>query len=67
MNKDIKRDIKSGKEILDNFFDKIEHIPKIDQNLANALKTLYQDHKFTNTNLSNKLSDLRNEEENDKS
>lgn len=61
------KDIKSGKEILDTFFDEIEQIPKIDQGLAAALKTLYQDNKFTNTNLSNKLSDLRNEKENDKS
>lgn len=57
---------KSGKEILDNFFNEIEHIPKIDQKLASALKILYQDNKFTDTNLSNKLLDLRNEEENAK-
>jgi hypothetical protein len=61
------RDIKSGKEILDNFFNEIDQIPEIDKNIANALKTLYRDYKFTSTNLFNTLSDLRNEGVNDKS
>jgi predicted fused transcriptional regulator/phosphomethylpyrimidine kinase len=56
--------IKSGKEILDNFFDEIELIPNVNQNLANALKVLYQSGKFTDINLSNKLAELRKEEEN---
>jgi len=58
--------IVSGKEILDNFFNEIEHMPNMNQKLASALKILYQDNKFTDTNLSNKLLDLRNEEENAK-
>ena len=62
MNKDI-INIKSGKEILDDFFKEIEQIPKINQNLAVVLKNLYKDNKFTNTNISNTLSDLRKEEE----
>ena len=62
MNKDIVN-IKSGKEILDDFFKEIEQIPKINQNLAVVLKNLYKDNKFTNTNISNTLSDLRKEEE----
>ena len=55
--------VKSGKEILDNFFDEIGLIPNINQNLANALKVLYQSNKFTDTHLSNKLERLRKEEE----
>jgi len=58
--------IVSGKEILDNFFNEIEHMPNMNQKLASSLKILYQDNKFTDTNLSNKLLDLRNEEENAK-
>lgn len=58
--------IVSGKEILDNFFYEIEHIPKINQKLASTLKILYQENKFTDTNLSNKLLDIRKKEENDK-
>lgn len=62
MNKDI-TNIKSGKEMLDDFFNEFEQIPKINQNLAVVLKNLYKDNKFTNTNITNALSDLRKEEE----
>lgn len=59
-------EIKSGKEILDNFFNEIEFMPKIDKKLAHILKKLYSDNKFTDTNLSNTLLSLRKEAENDK-
>jgi len=62
VNKDI-TNIKSGKEMLDDFFNEFEQIPKINQNLAVVLKNLYKDNKFTNTNITNALSDLRKEEE----
>lgn len=62
MNKDI-TNIKSGKEMLDDFFNEFEQILKINQNLAVVLKNLYKDNKFTNTSITNALSDLRKEEE----
>ena len=62
MTNDITK-IKSGQEMLDDFFNEIGQIPKINQGLAVALKTLYKDNKFTNTNITNTLSDLRKEEE----
>lgn len=62
MNKDI-TNIKSGKEMLDDFFEEIEQMTEINQNLSVILKNLYKDNKFTNTNISNALSDLRKEEE----
>ena len=62
MNKDI-TNIKSGKEMLDDFFEEIEQMTEINQDLAVILKNLYKDNKFTNTNISNALSDLQKEEE----
>lgn len=59
-------DIKSGKEILDEFFDNIDEIPGVDGTIAAALKELYQDNKLTATNLSNALLKLREVAGNDK-
>ncbi len=59
-------DIKSGKEILDEFFDNIEEIPGVDGSIIVALKELYQDNKLTATNLSNALLKLREGAGNDK-
>jgi hypothetical protein len=59
-------EIKSGKEILDEFFDNVEKIPGVDSTIAAALKKLYQDNKLTNTNLSNALLKLREDAGNDK-
>jgi hypothetical protein len=58
--------IKSGKEILDDFFNTIEQIPEVDSKLASRLKELYRENKLTSTNLSNALSELREEAQNDK-
>lgn len=51
--------IKSGQEILDDFFSQITSIDGVDQEVANTVLKLYQDGKLTNTNLSNELSNLR--------
>jgi len=51
--------IKSGHEILDDFFSQITSIDGVDQEVANTVLKLYQDGKLTNTNLSNELSNLR--------
>jgi hypothetical protein len=58
--------VKSGKEILDDFFNNILDIPDIDEKLASEIKKLYEEDKLTNTNLSNKLASLREGETNDK-
>ena len=52
-------EIKSGKEILDEFFDNVEEISGVDSTIANALRELYQDSKLTATNVSNVLLKLR--------
>ena len=51
--------VKSGKEILDDFFKGIETIENVDADIAKMLKTLYQDDKLTDTNVKNKLQQLR--------
>lgn len=58
--------VKSGKEILDDFFNDILNIPDVDEKLASEIKKLYNEGKLTKTNLSNKLASLREKKVNDK-
>ena len=51
--------VKSGKEILDDFFNSIEEIENIDKDIAKMLSNLYQDDKLTDTNVKNELQKLR--------
>lgn len=51
--------VKSGKEILDNFFDGIEQIENVDKDIAKMLSKLYQDDKLTDTYVKNELQKLR--------
>lgn len=51
--------VKSGKEILDVFFDGIEEIENVDKDIAKMLSKLYQDDKLTDTNVKNELQKLR--------
>lgn len=52
-------DVKSGQEILDEFFFQITSIDGVDKDVAEAVLKLYKDGKLTNTNLSNELSSIR--------
>lgn len=56
--------IKSGKEILDEFFEDIKTDEKLDQEVAAAIVDLYESGKLTDRNLTNKLSDLREDKGN---
>ena len=51
--------VKSGKEILDDFFEGIEEIENIDKDMAKMLSKLYQEDKLTDTNVKNELQKLR--------
>lgn len=51
--------VKSGKEILDDFFDGIEEIEDVDKDIAKMLSKLYQEDKLTDTNVKNELQKLR--------
>jgi len=51
--------VKSGKEILDDFFNDIEEIENVDTDIAKILSELYQNDKLTDTNVKNELQKLR--------
>jgi len=51
--------VKSGKEILDDFFSSISEIENVDKDLAEILSRLYEQEKLTDTNLRNEILNLR--------
>lgn len=51
--------VKSGKEILDDFFNGIEEIENVDTDIAKMLSKLYKNDKLTDTNVKNELQKLR--------
>lgn len=51
--------VKSGKEILDDFFENIDKIENVDPEIAKMLNELYNDDKLTDTNVKNELQTLR--------
>ena len=51
--------VKSGKEILYDFFNGIEEIENVDTDIAKMLSELYQNDKLTDTNVKNELQKLR--------
>lgn len=50
--------VKSGKEILDDFFDNLEEVENIDKNIAKMLIELYQNDRLTDTNVKYELQKL---------
>ncbi|MEM3484370.1 MAG: hypothetical protein QXQ64_02995 [Candidatus Bathyarchaeia archaeon] len=54
--------IKSGDELLKDFFGKIGKISEVDAKLANKLKELYEYGRFTDTNIKNMIDKLIEEE-----
>ena len=51
--------VKSGKEILDDFFTNISKIKNVDKGLAESLANLYGQGKLSDTHIKNELSNLR--------
>jgi hypothetical protein len=51
--------VKTGKEIVDVFFQNINSIEGVDVKIANALCELYKDGRFTDSNVVNKIRELR--------
>jgi len=51
--------IKSGGELLDEFFASITTIKGVEKEVADVVRSLYREDKLTNTNLSNGLDRLR--------
>ncbi|MBC8525498.1 MAG: hypothetical protein ISS28_05585 [Candidatus Cloacimonetes bacterium] len=58
-------EIKSGKQILDEFFREIKDLPEIDENVVNTIIDLYEEGKLSEKNLANALLELREESDND--
>lgn len=58
--------IKSGKEVLDEFFHTLKEVPNVDEDVANVLLELYQSNKLTAKNLANALLKIREESAHDK-
>ena len=54
--------IKSGQELLDEFFSGLKEFCKADQNTAEIISRLYNDGKLTVTNISNELKSAREAE-----
>lgn len=51
--------VKSGKEILDDFFNNITKIENVDIEIANSLAELYSSGKLSDKNVVNELQKIR--------
>jgi len=51
--------VKSGKEILDEFFKQISSIENVDTTIAKSLEQLYESGKLSDKNVVNELQKLR--------
>lgn len=51
--------VKSGKEVLDDFFNDLPSLANVDSAIANSLVELYKNDKLSDTNIKNSLSKLR--------
>ena len=58
--------IRSGQEVLDEFFTEITNIEDVDQDVANIVINLYREGKLSDTNLFNELARIRGEKTSDK-
>jgi len=54
--------VKSGKEILEDFFKDIPKIKDIDKEIAESLSDLYKKGKLTDINVKNELQKLRDKD-----
>lgn len=61
----MEKKVKSGKEILDEFFANISNLENVDKELAAALTKLYQQGKLTDTNLKNEIQKIRDKNANE--
>ena len=57
--------VKSGKEIVDDFFSKITAIDGVDIAIANSLTELYAQDKLTDKNVANELQKVRQQNGNE--
>ncbi len=55
-------EIKSGKEVIDEFFAEIMNIEGVDKKTVEKLTSLYSERKLTDTNIQNAIGQLLQEE-----
>lgn len=54
--------IKSGKDVIDEFFSEIYNIDNVDKKTIESLVSLYDEDKLTDKNIQNALDELLHEE-----
>jgi len=54
--------IKSGKDVIDEFFSEIYNIDNVDEKTVESLVSLYDEGKLTDKNIQNALDELLQEE-----
>lgn len=57
----MEKPIKSGKEVIDEFFAEILNVEGTDKSTVNKLIELYGENKFTDSNIQNALEELKQE------
>lgn len=57
----MEKPIKSGKEVIDEFFAEILNVEGTDEDTLNKLIELYGENKFTDSNIQNALEELKQE------
>jgi len=62
----MENEIKSGSQILNDFFSEIEQLPNVDLKVARVFKSLYDQGKLTDTNVKNELQKVRESNDTDK-
>ena len=55
-------EIKSGKQVIGDFFSEIMNIEGVDRRIVEMLVSLYRDEKLTDTNIENAMGQLLQEE-----
>jgi hypothetical protein len=56
---DMSEQIKSGKDVIDEFFAEIFNVEGVDQNTVEKLVELYGENKLTDSNIQNALDELK--------
>jgi len=55
----VREEIKSGKEILEDYFSEIQKLAGVDKDIVGIIDKLYKQDKFSDTNIINELDALR--------
>ncbi len=51
-------EVKSGQQMLDEFFSELAEIKEVDKEIADIVIELYKEGKLSNTNLSNEFAEI---------